>query len=187
MKLRHISTRHIGTARAAMRRSGLALALLGAAASLAGCDTLFTGKSDFGNNALTTQDLPAVPTDTLQGNLTNARLHFRNNDFGYAAAYYKQAVDLSPKDTDAYFGLAASYDHLGRFDLSDRIYAILRRLDGGTAQYYNNLGYSYLLRGNNAAALSSFQRAAALDPANTVIAANIAALTPGGTGGTAND
>jgi Flp pilus assembly protein TadD len=187
MTLRHISTKHIGSALAALRRLGLALALLGVVASLAGCTTFFGGKSDFGNNALTTTDLPAVPTDTLQGNLTNARLHFRNNDFGYAAAYYKQAVDMSPKDTEAYFGLAASYDHLSRFDLSDRIYAILRRLAGGTAQFYNNLGYSYLLRGNNAAALSSFQRAAALDPTNTVIAANIAALTPGATGATGDD
>jgi Flp pilus assembly protein TadD len=187
MRLRHIPKSHITTALAALRRIGLVLAVLGTAAFLAGCTTLFGDKSDFGNNALTTQDLPAVPTDTLQGNLTNARLHFRNNDFGYAAAYYKQAVDLSPRDAEAYFGLAASYDHLGRFDLSDRVYAILRHMAGSTAQFYNNLGYSYLLRGNNAAALSSFQRASALDPTNTVIASNIAALTPGSAGAAGND
>lgn len=187
MTLRHIPTRHTTTTLAAVRRIALALALLGAMAPLAGCTTFFGGDSDFGNNALTTQDLPAVPTDTLDGNLTNARLHFRNNDFGYAAAYYKQAVDMSPKNTEAYFGLAASYDRLGRFDLSDRVYAILRRFAGNSAQYYNNLGYSYLLRGNNTAALANFQRASALDPSNTVVASNIAALTPASTGTTGND
>ena len=45
-------------------------------------------------------------------------------------------------------GLGASYDRLGRFDLSDRVYATLYPISGRTAQYYNNLGYSYMLRGN---------------------------------------
>ena len=74
-------------------------------------------------------------------------------------------------------GLSASYDRLGRFDLSDRVYATLYGLSGGTAQYYNNVGYSYLLRGNLTAALTNFKKARALDPENIVVANNIQILS----------
>ena len=156
-----------------------ALALAGLALSLSGCTTFFAGKSSFGDNALVSADLPPIPTDTPEGDLENARNHFRNGDYGYAAAYYKQAVDLSPGNVEAYYGLAASYDQLRRFDLSDRVYARLLTLTGPSAQYYNNLGYSFLTRGDNRGALANFQRARALDPTNEVVANNIAMLTAG--------
>jgi len=146
---------------------------------IGGCATFFAGKSTFGDNALVSADLPPIATDTLDGNLENARNHFRNNDFGYAAAYYKQAVDMSPGNVEAYFGLAASYDNLQRFDLADRVYGQLLKLTGGSAQYYNNMGYSYLLRGNNRQALSSFERAHSLDPENETVASNIQMLSAG--------
>ena len=37
------------------------------------------------------------------------------------------------------------------------------QLAGGSAQYYNNLGYSYMLRGNLTVALTNFRKAKALD------------------------
>ena len=43
-------------------------------------------------------------------------------------------------------------------------------------QYYNNLGYSYLLRGNLSQALTYFRKAKALAPNNAVIVNNIAML-----------
>jgi Flp pilus assembly protein TadD len=73
-------------------------------------------------------------------------------------------------------GLGASYDRLGRFDLSDRVYASLYKLTGGTAQYYNNLGYSYMLRGKLSLALENFRKAQAIEPDNMVIANNIQIL-----------
>ncbi len=85
-------------------------------------------------------------------------------------------VELSPKDPEGYVGLGASYDHLGRFDLADRVYASLYSLTGGTAQYYNNVGYSNLLRGNLTAAMTNFQNARRLDPDNVVIADNLQIL-----------
>jgi Flp pilus assembly protein TadD len=145
--------------------------------SVSGCTTFFAGKSAFGDNALVSADLPPIPTDTAAGDIENGKNHFRNGDYGYAAAYYKQAVDLSPGSAEAYFGLAASYDQLRRFDLSDRVYATLLTLTGPSAQYYNNLGYSYLQRGDNRRALANFQRARALDPANETVASNIDMLT----------
>ena len=63
-----------------------------------------------------------------------------------------------------------------RFDLSDRVYASLYKISGGTAQYYNNVGYSYMLRGNLTAALTNFRKAQKLDPDNAVIANNLQIL-----------
>lgn len=108
--------------------------------------------------------------------LQQARAHFRAADYGYSAAFYKRVVELSPRNAEGYVGLSASYDRLGRFDLSDRVYASLYELAGGTAQYYNNVGYSYLLRGNVSAALTNFRKAQKLDPDNVVIANNIQLL-----------
>ena len=72
--------------------------------------------------------------------------------------------------------LSASYDRLHRFDLSDRVYASLFDLSGGTAQYYNNLGYSYMLRGNLKDALGAFRKAEKLAPGNITVANNMRIL-----------
>ena len=109
--------------------------------------------------------------------LAEARAHFRNNDFGHSAAFYKRVVELRPKDAEGYVGLAASYDRLRRFDLSDRVYASLYKLSGSTVQYHNNVGYSYMLRGNLAEALKNFRKAQKLDPDNVVVANNIQILS----------
>ena len=142
----------------------------------------FASSSAFGPAQPATQvaqvtDLPNVGADyTADRALTEARSHFRNSDFGYSASLYKRVVELSPKDPEGYIGLGASYDRLGRFDLSDRVYASLFALSGGTAQYYNNLGYSYMLRGSFQTALSNFRKAKALDPQNEVVANNLQIL-----------
>jgi Flp pilus assembly protein TadD len=56
------------------------------------------------------------------------------------------------------------------------VYASLYKLSGGTAQYYNNLGYSYMLRGNLTQALANFRQAKSLAPDNAVVANNLAIL-----------
>lgn len=147
------------------------------AVPLAGCSSIMPGQSAFGDNKLAAADLPAVSDTTADAALLDARAHFRNNDFGYSAAYYKQAVELAPKRAEGYVGLGASYDRLGRFDQSDRVYATLYAISGPTAQYYNNLGYSFMLRGSLTQALSYFRKAKALDPGNPVIVNNISMLS----------
>jgi len=163
-------------ARVAFSGCVLAVALVGAL-PLAGCST-FDGVSAFGS-----AQPPAAATDVADvGNLTadqalgQARGHFGNGDYGYSATLYKRVVELTPKDPEGYIGLGASYDRLGRFDLSDRVYASLYSLTGGTAQYYNNVGYSNLLRGNLSAALTDFRKAKKLDPENVVVANNLQIL-----------
>lgn len=144
---------------------------------LAGCSPSgFGGASAFGNNQLQVAELAPGATYTASGALTEARTHFRNSDYGYSAALYKKAVELNPSDPEGYVGLSASYDRLGRFDLSDRVYATLYEISGANAQYFNNVGFSYMLRGNLRAALTNFRKAQDLDPDNLVIANNIQIL-----------
>jgi Flp pilus assembly protein TadD len=150
---------------------------VGLAAMLAGCSSALPGTSTFGNNKLAVADLPAVNESNSAAALLDGQQHFRNNDFGYSAAAYKKAVEFAPKDPSGYVGLGASYDRLGRFDLSDRVYATLYALQGPTAQYYNNLGYSYLLRGNLTLALTNFRKAKALAPNSLVVANNLQILS----------
>ncbi len=150
------------------------------ALALAGCSSTDTGGvggfGAFGDGPLLASDLPNVQGYTADRALTDARAHFRIGDFGYSAALYKRYVELTPNDAEGYVGLAASYDRLRRFDLSDRVYAALYRITGGTTQYYNNLGYSYLLRGDTQTALANLNKAKALDPQNPVIANNLTML-----------
>lgn len=145
---------------------------------LTGCSTAnFGGFGTFGANKLAVAEISNIGSYTADRALAEARGHFRNDDFGYSAAFYKRAVELSPKDPEGYVGLSASYDRLGRFDLSDRVYASLYELSGGTAQYYNNVGYSYMLRGNLREALTNFRKAIKLDPDNVVVANNLQILS----------
>jgi Flp pilus assembly protein TadD len=102
--------------------------------------------------------------------------HFDRGDYGLAERHLRDAVEKSPKDAAAWIGLAASYDQIGRFDLADRAYRTATTLSGETAQILNNQGYSYMLRGNYAAARAKFRRAYRLDPTNPTIVNNIEIL-----------
>lgn len=156
-----------------MLKQGL-FAITLAVVPLAGCST--GNMSTYGGNPSQVASIPNIDALDASTALTQARGHFQNSDFGYSAALYKRVVELSPKNPEGYIGLGASYDRLRRFDLSDRVYASLFKLSGGTAQYYNNLGYSYMLRGDLANALANFKKAQRLDPDNVVVANNLKIL-----------
>lgn len=154
------------------RPAALRLAAIAAIAlPLAACS--MAGLSTHGNNRLQVAELSNANAYTAQNALVAARGHFRNSDFGKSASLYKRLVDLEPQSAEGYIGLSASYDRLRRFDLSDRVYASLYAITGSTAQYHNNLGYSFLLRGKLADALRQFRKAQQLAPGNVVIANNI--------------
>jgi Flp pilus assembly protein TadD len=154
-------------------RHGFFAVAIAAAVALSACST---GSSSFGNNKLSIADVADIGSYTSDRALSEARAHFRNDDFGHSATFYKRVVELSPKNPEGYIGLGASYDRLRRFDLSDRVYASLFELSGGTAQYYNNVGYSFMLRGDLRQALSNFKKAEQLDPGNVVVANNLQIL-----------
>ena len=154
-------------------KTGLALAI--ALPLLAGCSSMGS-MSSFGGKQQQVAVVANIGDYTADAALAEAKGHFRSGDYGHSAALYKRVVELSPKDAEGYIGLSASYDRLRRFDLSDRVYAALFAIIGGTAQYYNNVGYSYMLRGNLTAALTNFRKAEKLDPGNAVVANNIQIL-----------
>ncbi len=99
--------------------------------------------------------------------------YFNRGIYGTAERYFQDAVEKAPKDPKAWIGLAASYDHLRRFDLADRAYHQAIALAGETTQILNNQGYSYMLRGNLNAAREKFNEAFQREPDNPTIQNNI--------------
>ena len=108
--------------------------------------------------------------------LAVAKNHFEEGNYGHAQHYYKRAVAVAPNDAEAWLGLAASYDRIRRFDEADKAYRRLAELIGGRPEFYNNLGYSHLLRGNLVQARQYFLKAYELDPQNERTANNIELL-----------
>jgi Flp pilus assembly protein TadD len=102
--------------------------------------------------------------------------YFGRGNYGLSERYFRDAVEKAPKDATAWIGLAASYDRLRRFDLADRAYAQATRLTGETFQLLNNLGYSFMLRGDLMRARQKFLKAYELDPTNPVIINNLELL-----------
>lgn len=102
--------------------------------------------------------------------------HFHRGAYGTAERYFRDAVEKAPADRTAWIGLAASYDRIGRFDLADKAYHAAIKLGGETPQILNNLGYSYMLRGDLAGARTKFNRALERDPENPTILNNIELL-----------
>jgi len=102
--------------------------------------------------------------------------HFSRGNYGLAERYFRDVVEKDPNNTMAWIGLAGSYDHIGRFDLADRAYRMAIRLSGETPQILNNMGYSYILRGQYGIARKYFMKANARQPGDPTITANIALI-----------
>jgi tetratricopeptide (TPR) repeat protein len=107
------------------------------------------------------------------------KLHYRNGDYGLAEENFRHAVEATPRDVEAWVGLAASYDQLRRFELADRAYKRAIRLVGRQPTILNNMGYSYMLRGDMEKARRIFLEAYDRDPGNLVIQNNLARLDSG--------
>ena len=133
------------------------------------------------------EGVPPITTPTVQDDasvryypsdqpLRLAIEQFNRGSFGIAERYFRDAVEKAPKDASAWIGLAASYDHLGRFDLADQAYANAVHLVGETTALLNNRGYSYMLRGNFVAARRDLLKAYAREPGNPIITNNLRLL-----------
>jgi tetratricopeptide (TPR) repeat protein len=171
--------------------------------TLAGCETSVKLGDLFQSKAETTQSLPlpadadpaatgsvrpppndfqpdAVPKGLLgkdpNDDLSLGKKYFRAADFGLAERHFRKAVELHPRDLESWVGLAASYDRLRRFDLADRAYEQATRIAGATPEILNNIGYSYMLRGDYRRARETLLQAQAQDPGNPYIRANLELL-----------
>ena len=119
---------------------------------------------------------PGLLGDDPNDELQRGKRYFRSNSFGLAEKSFRTAAERHPRDAEAWLGLAASYDRLGRFDLADRAYEQAIRIVGPTAEILNNQGFSYMLRGDYARAHKKLQDAQAKDPGNPHIQANLRLL-----------
>ena len=119
----------------------------------------------------------AVPQGLLgndpNDDLNLGKKHFRAANFGSAEKHFRRAVELHPRDLEAWLGLAASYDRLRRWDLADRAYDQALKIAGPTPEILNNQGYSFMLRGDYRRARAVLLQAQAQDPANPFIRNNL--------------
>ncbi|RUW21097.1 MULTISPECIES: tetratricopeptide repeat protein [unclassified Mesorhizobium] len=147
-----------------------AAAALAAVLMITGCTT---------NNAVDTTKTTAIqPTskDVSASDLAEGKAQFREANYGLAEKHFRKAVELKADNAEAWMGLAASYDELGRFDFADRAYDQLLKVAGRKPQIVNNMGYSQLLRGNKKKARVLLLEAKAHMADQTVVDANLALL-----------
>ena len=150
-----------------------ALALLGAAMVVSGC------QSSTIDSTKTTSIAPVATADISASDLQAGKSQFRDANYGLAEKHFRKAVELRADNAEAWMGLAASYDQLGRFDFADRAYDQLLKVAGRQPQVVNNMGYSKLLRGDRKSARKLLMEADAAMPGDPVVAANLALLSKG--------
>lgn len=156
-----------------MRESGKLIILLSVlSAPLAGCQPSAENRL-LNNSGMSMEDPKYYPSDDY---LRMGKVYFRNGDYGLAEEKFRKAVEVTPKDAEAWLGLAASYDQLRRFDLADKAYEKVLTLASDNAVILNNAGYSQLMRGNVEGARRFLLRAYELDPQNPYIANNLTLL-----------
>lgn len=176
-------------------RIGMARALVIAVACLwlAGCNTtnraasVSEGASN-GGSALAMPGANAqasVPSDANETtgsitphdeDVTLGKREYRAGNFDAAAKAFNRAAQKHPRDSEAWLGLAASYDRLRQFELADSAYDQATHIDGQTSEIMNNQGYSYLLRGDLTRAGAKLAAAKAKDPANRYVQNNLQLL-----------
>jgi Flp pilus assembly protein TadD len=157
----------------------MALCLLG----LAGCVTAegqLKGPDAFAAatpaEALGTGTAPGLLGSDANDNLSLGKKQFKAANYGLAEQHFRKAVELHPKDGEAWLGLAAANDRLHRFDLADRAYKEAIVILGPAPEILNNQGFSYMLRGDYARARKTLRKAQARDPKNPYILNNLKLL-----------
>ena len=115
-------------------------------------------------------------TNTMTPAPITAEEAFANKQYEQAIELYQTTLKTSPEDTEAWFGLAASADLAGEFDLADEAYDKLQANFGNTPRYLNNLGYSHILRGDLLIAREHFIQVLDMDPENDTALGNLQML-----------
>ncbi len=159
---------------------------------LAGCNTTnrTASVSEGNSNGGAPLSIPganaqaSVPSDTEttgsiaphDEDVTLGKQEYRAGNFDAAAKAFNRAAQRHPRDSEAWLGLAASYDRLRQFELADSAYDQATHIDGQTAEIMNNQGYSYLLRGDYTRARAKLTAAKLKDPSNRYVQNNLQLL-----------
>jgi Flp pilus assembly protein TadD len=162
-----------------IRRLAAVAPLVLALAAVGGCSTAGFGLDSAlttGTVAVSPAPEPTKPLDEVKDDLALGKEHFRAGNHGLAELHFRRAVESSSGNAEAWLGLAAAYDEMKRFKLADRAYGEALKLIGPSAEFLNNRGYSYLLRGDLRRASKDLSAAAALDPQNERIRNNLGIL-----------
>ena len=140
------------------------IAMIVALALLGGCQS---------NSSDTKANLSAASfAKELRKGVPAGKHHFIAGNFGLSERNYRLAVESDPSNAEAWLGLGATYDQLGRFELADRSYSQVMKLAGPVPQLMNNMGYSQMLRGKRKKARSFFKKAHKALPDNETILGN---------------
>ncbi|WP_245525549.1 MULTISPECIES: tetratricopeptide repeat protein [unclassified Mesorhizobium] len=140
---------------------------------------MITGCTTGNVDTTKTTAIQPVAKDVSASDLVQGKAQFREANYGLAEKHFRKAVELKADNAEAWMGLAASYDELGRFDFADRAYDQLLKVAGRKPQIVNNMGYSQLLRGNRKKARALLLEAKAGMADATVVDANLALLSKG--------
>ncbi|MEM9355942.1 MAG: tetratricopeptide repeat protein [Pseudomonadota bacterium] len=149
----------------------LLFGLLSLSIGLAGC-TMSPAELGLGQSIKPDKHPFLIPANAT--NAEKGQIHYKNGSYGLSEKAFRAAVEKEPSNAEAWLGLAASYDRLGRFDHAQRSYNRVIRLVGYTPTLLNNLGYHYYLQGNNQSALQTLERAHQGAPTNKHILNNLA-------------
>ncbi len=138
--------------------------------------TIVTGCTTSRVDITETTSIAPATTDISEADLVFGKTQFREANYGLAEKHFRKAVELRSDNAEAWLGLAASYDQLGRFDFADRAYDQLVVVAGRRAHIVNNMGYSQLLRGNKKKARKLLLEAKAGMTDTSVVDANLALM-----------
>jgi Flp pilus assembly protein TadD len=96
----------------------------------------------------------------------------------YRASYHslKQALEIDPTFSKAYFGLGYIFSRFEMSDAAVRMYEMSLRFDANHVDSMNNLGMMFYHSGNFDDALFLFQKAVSLDPQNADYVYNLGSL-----------
>jgi tetratricopeptide (TPR) repeat protein len=118
--------------------------------------------------------LPAFTNAPLADDqaLAKGRMLFDRGEFALAADAFRKAVRYNASSSDAYNGLAASYDQLGRYDLSRRYYELALAQAPEDGKILRNFARSMLRQGDALSARKLVAEAAALETGKDNVLAN---------------
>lgn len=114
--------------------------------------------------------------DLLHSHVELGISHLRAQEYGHAIVALKRARPLETGDQRSLMALAAAADMTGDFRLADRAYEKLLNSGAERAQLFNNIGYSYMLRGDLDKAVQYISEAARHAPENVTIINNLTML-----------